>query len=265
MERVEENLQNPPSAQEVMKRAIILAHIRVKAAATPPEEYLGQLASKWSVEERERFIKGMKEIFATQEGRIRSAGLWENMSDSERDFIQTGAFETTPRQRVDASWLIESIVCLTWALGLVERIPPYDEECQQDKLKFPKDVGAKDLIEQARLRAREEIELQRDWAELWHWRCRTRQLIETQSMPKNIPGGYSIAEIIKLSASKAAERGVFDALIGDDFPAFGKPFKDLSEEEFTTVMSISMERHKALNWLCGAAPGNQWKETRTDT
>jgi len=26
-----------------------------------------------------------------------------------------------------------------------------------------------------------------------------------------------------------------------------------------------MERHKALNWLCGFAPGNRWDETPTDT
>lgn len=29
--------------------------------------------------------------------------------------------------------------------------------------------------------------------------------------------------------------------------------------------SIIMERHFALNWLCGMAPGNRWDETPTDT
>jgi hypothetical protein len=68
-----------------------------------------------------------------------------------------------------------------------------------------------------------------------------------------------------MASAKAAEDGAFPAVIGDDFPAFGKPYRDLTREEFLGVTSIALERHRAFNWLCGFAPGNKWSQTPTDT
>ena len=41
--------------------------------------------------------------------------------------------------------------------------------------------------------------------------------------------------------------------------------RDLTEEEWREVTSIAAERHFALNWLCGYAPGNRWDATPTET
>jgi hypothetical protein len=71
--------------------------------------------------------------------------------------------------------------------------------------------------------------------------------------------------MLKMTSSKAAEAGDFEAPIDGDFPAFGKPYRDLTEAEFSVAMSIALERHRALNWLCGYAPGNRGRETPTDT
>ena len=49
------------------------------------------------------------------------------------------------------------------------------------------------------------------------------------------------------------------------FLAFGKAYRDLGPEEYAIATSIARERHFALNWLCGHAPGNRWDETPTDT
>src|SRR5579871_4960160 len=49
-----------------------------------------------------------------------------------------------------------------------------------------------------------------------------------------------------------------------DFPAFGNPYWDISEEEYSIATSIAVERHQALNWICGRAPNNRWDETPTD-
>jgi hypothetical protein len=187
------------------------------------------------------------------------------MGEDERKFIQTGALETTTRQRIDASWLVESIGCLLWALGCLERIPNYDQESGKEVIAFSPGKPAKDMIEQAILRPISEIDQQRDWAELWHWRCRTRMLLDTGKIPDALPDGTTMAEVIRMAAVQASKDGLFDSPIGEDFPTFGKPFREMTVEEFASVTSISMERHKAFNWLCGYAPGNRWVETPTGT
>jgi len=53
--------------------------------------------------------------------------------------------------------------------------------------------------------------------------------------------------------------------IGSDFPAMGKPYRDLSLEEFAILTSIAQERHKALNWLCGFSSSGRWADTPTHT
>ncbi len=68
-----------------------------------------------------------------------------------------------------------------------------------------------------------------------------------------------------MAAEKAAEDGLFDRAIEGDFPAHGRSYAQLTADEWSAVSSIAMERHKALNWLCGYAPGNKWEDTPTDT
>ncbi len=72
-------------------------------------------------------------------------------------------------------------------------------------------------------------------------------------------------DVVKMAAHLAAEKGDIPAVIGNDFPVFGRSYRDITSEEFAVVTSIAMERHKALNWLCGYAPRNRWDETPTDT
>lgn len=54
-------------------------------------------------------------------------------------------------------------------------------------------------------------------------------------------------------------------VVDRDFAAQGKAYRDLTDDEWSEVQSISIERHLALNWVCGYAPNNRWEETRTDT
>jgi hypothetical protein len=80
-----------------------------------------------------------------------------------------------------------------------------------------------------------------------------------------LAGGYTIDQVIEVTATKAAERGDLPYPIGSDFPAMGKPYRDLSSEEFAMLTSIAQERHKALNWLCGFSPSGRWADTPTGT
>ncbi len=66
------------------------------------------------------------------------------------------------------------------------------------------------------------------------------------------------------AARQAAATGSV-AVIDDDFAARGKAYRDLTDEEWAEVRSITLERHFALNWHCGYAPDNRWDETPTET
>ena len=48
-----------------------------------------------------------------------------------------------------------------------------------------------------------------------------------------------------------------------DFQAYGKVYRYLSPEQHAEAHSIAVERHHALNWLCGA--GNTWDDVPLDT
>lgn len=196
--------------------------------------------------------------------RLRQSGLWGEMDQKEQNFMEAAVDEITQQARVDASWRIESIVCLLWALGYVSEPVPFDQEADHELAKQLPAEPAEVLIKKATLRPREMIEKQRDIAELWHWRSRTRKLQESEREIR-IPGGKTFEELIQFTSHKAAANGDIPAPIGDDFPAFGKAYRDLTKQEYSQAVSIVQERHHALNWLCGLAPGNRWADTPTDT
>ena len=60
----------------------------------------------------------------------------------------------------------------------------------------------------------------------------------------------------------ANQEGHFEP-IDDDSPAFGKTYRDLTDDEWSTMHSIATERLYALNWLCGYAAN--WDDVRCDT
>ena len=265
MPRIEEKQSTPPDAIAVKRRTSILLHIFVKALATPPEDLLARFDGQPMEGEKAKLASGCEEMFSKQREQIRSAGLWEDMEESEHVFVNAGIFETTMRQRINACWMAESIICLLWALGYKEQIPAYDQQYDLQSDKTSSADLLRDTTRRAALRPQTEIERQRDCAELWHWRCRTHKLLASREIPDTLPDGTPMSKIIRMTAEKAAQEGIFAQPIGGDFPVFGKAFREISEEELGQLTSIAMERHKALNWLRGFAPGNRWSKTPTDT
>lgn len=247
-----------------MRRAIILKYIFVKGVAAPPVEYIRNVMSQWTPEERSKFAADAAQIFVQNVDHLKAAGLWLDVEEDERRFLHAGIDQISAQQRIDAGWLAESIACLLWALQIIPEMPPYDQETGPELVNALPATSVKDLIKQAHLRPQEEIKKQRDIAELWHWRARTRRLQEEGHLFQ-LPGGYTIEQVIELAALKGAENGDLPHPIRSDFPAMGKPYRDLSFEEFAILTSIAQERHKALNWLCGFSSGGLWTDTPTDT
>jgi hypothetical protein len=155
---------------------------------------------------------------------------------------------------VDAVWHGEALGTLLWALQLAE-LPPYDQPFG------PEEVVEGDLDE-AKLRDEEELELERESARLWHWRARTTELQAEGDV--ELPSRYaSFDQLIAATAMRGYEQGLLPPPMRGDFRAFGKVYRHLTHEQHAEAHSIAVERHHALNWLCGE--GETWDDVPLDT
>jgi hypothetical protein len=155
---------------------------------------------------------------------------------------------------VDAVWRGEALGTLLWALQLLE-LPAYDEPFDAEQ------VAAVEL-DGAELREGEEIELERDSARLWHWRARTTSLQAAGAL--ELPERYAtFDQLIAATAMRGYEQGVLPAPMRGDFGAYGKVYRHLAPEQHAEAHSIAVERHHALNWLCGE--GESWDDVPLDT
>ena len=85
------------------------------------------------------------------------------------------------------------------------------------------------------------------------------------SRQPGVGGSHDGMLVVRVAAREAHKKGDIPTPVDGDFPAHAKAYRDLSDLERSQMMSIAMERHRALNWLCGFAPENRWDETPTDT
>lgn len=249
-----------PSAADAARRLVVLKYVIGYAVAGPPRDMLESLFEKWSADDRQKFsadAEARREQFWEP---VRQSGLWQYVTPAERELAATTMVTMTAEQQIHASWRLESAHVLTWALGLTPHLLPFDVQADSELLK---EIPSQDLprfFSSARLRDARQIDQARELAELWHWRSRTRQLIEQgDKFPPELqtspPGFKSFDDIVRFTARNLAEEGRMQPL-DEDFPVRGKPYRNLSDEEWSEVRSITMERHLALNWLCGYAPGN---------
>ena len=155
---------------------------------------------------------------------------------------------------VDAVWRGEALGTLLWALQLLE-LPPYDRPFE------PHEVAATEL-DGAALRDGEEVDLERESARLWHWRARTTGLQAAGAV--ELPERYAtFDQLIAATAMRGYEQGVLPPPMRGDFRAYGKVYRHLSPEQHAEALSIALERHHALNWLCGE--GASWDDVPLDT
>ena len=156
---------------------------------------------------------------------------------------------------VDAVWRGEALGTLLWGLGRAE-LPPYDETFDPETLLAAGADGAK-------LRDGDEIERERDAARVWHWRARTAELLAAGDAVE-LPERYaSLDQLIAATAMRGFEQGLLPAPMRGDFRAYDKVYRHLSPEQQAEAVSIALERHHALNWLCGL--GASWDTVPLDT
>jgi hypothetical protein len=259
-----------PTAEDAARRLVILKHVVASALVAPPREILRQMSSQWSADESAQFHQQAEAQRDQFWQGLRADGLWQYLSPREQNHAQSTMATMTQQQQVDASWRIEAAQALMWALGMLPELPSYDRRASHDLLKQIPSRDVTTFVGTARLRELSELDRARGTAQLWQWRSRTRELIERGAeFPSDAKmksaGLHSYDDIVRFTARKAAQTGTIPPCVGDDFPAKGKAYRDLTGEEWSEVGSITAERHFALNWLVGNAPANKWDETPTDT
>ncbi len=156
---------------------------------------------------------------------------------------------------IDAVWQAEGLGMLFWALGLVE-LEPLDRHFDPEwLLATPTAHGT--------LRAKAEIEHALDAARLWHWRARTDMLASGEAGLELPANWASLEQLVAVAAMRGYERGLLPSPLRGDFAAFGSGYRELSSGQRAELLAIAYERHRALEWLCGA--GKSWAETPTAT
>ncbi len=259
-----------PSISDIYARLIILKYVVVHSLTTPLE-LLPELFAKWSIEEKSSFEKDMKNNAQGMIDSLEQMNLWDHLvSPWEKNFLQSSGSRMNKYAHTAASWRMECVGILMWALNQIPRWQKIDEEFNPDLLKQVKIGDPKAFGKLLIMRGKKELDEKRELIEFWHWRVRTRQLIEKgERLPdaeKMRKAGFnSYDDIVRAAAQAGRENGKLPELIDDDFVFMRKAFRALSEEEYEKASSIIMERHFAMNWLCGKAPGNRWDETPTDT
>jgi len=259
-----------PTSEDAARRLIILKQLVATALVAPPREMLRQMTAGWSDDERKQFRRKAEEQRGQFCQGLREAGLWRHLSPREKALAQSTLITMTEQQQADASWRVEAAQTLMWALGLLPELPPYDSAADHDLLKHVPSGDAAAFLQSARLLDPVEIDRARDVAEFWHWRSRTRELVErgeslAADKKMKAAGFHTFDDIVRFSAKNGEQEGTIPPCIDDDFPAKGKAYRDLGEDDWSEVRSITIERHHTLNWLCGYAPGSKWDETPTDT
>jgi len=208
---------------------------------------------------------------------LQEAGAAAGLTTNEFTFLRCRLSAESRESANQMLWQIEGAACIAWALRLMPRIWPMDEQfdgkLDEKTLLSPK----QQLVVSAALRPREEIEAARKRVELWHWRAR-QHTIERQGVrwppPDACPdviadlkakGLDSLDGVVRFTAVSLKRNGVLHEIIGDDFPARGRAYRELSDSDAFELLSIAQERHRALNWLCGMATENDWDVTPTET
>jgi hypothetical protein len=267
---MDDNSCIPPSAADVARRLQILKFFVVHAWSNPPRNMLDQMFARWDKAETQNYIEDRRAADEKHWQRVHDAGLWSHLSPEEKRYAETSAELLDSQDQYAMVWQLEAAQVLIWALSHIESLPAYDLQASLELFKSIPSDNITGFVESSRLRPHHEIERARDIAELWHWRSRTREIIEEGeqlvAIDELVSAGFrTYDDIVRFTASRAAEDGTIPNAIDDDFPARGKAYRDLLPEEWSEVHSITFERHFALNWLCGFAPDNRWEDTPTDT
>jgi hypothetical protein len=262
---VADSLESRPDAAHVLRRAVVHMVLLKHAMAQPSPATVALIIQRLGYDAGEAIDREK----AKDRDFLQQAGLWDALTEVEQEFMTAPMTQVTFIQLKNVTCLGESLLCLLWALCRLQAIPPYDSQADPQALAQVLPQKPEDFLAgEVRLRDLTEVEKARSTAEHWHWRSRIRELreggyFETEEGRRQLT--IPLEQVIQSSAEQAFKASEAPPPLGGDFPAFGKPYRSLTPEQWVRARAIAQERHRAFNWLCGRAPGNHWGMTPIDT
>lgn len=222
----EEYAPDPPSAERVARRALALTAVSVRGLLEQDTEDAGARRMH-------------RDLLAW----VEQGGVTSELEAYELALIQQPLGELDPRAQLNASWRLEGLAVLVWALGLAD-LPPHDALVEPDALWTPMRLmdagGARTLVADAALRPREEIEGLRSRLFALHWRLRDY--------------GINGRSMDFAAFARTAWFGPLDIagvpLVDGDLAIGGRRIDRADRDDLGRAHSAAQERHLAANWLC---------------
>jgi hypothetical protein len=248
-------------AQDLANRALCLSAVRLRASA---ESFYREAQTPYGYIE---FSGGPPEETPERlRAWLSAENLTRSLSAQEVRWLDIPIGQLPLRDAIDASWRHEALTATLWALGIVDPMPPPDVQMEAADLFEATNLlrSSQPFRERIGMREPEAIAEARDNAEFWLWRARTERILRgpTGSLPK----GWDVAELMEIvrhAALTGEEKRLFKRIDGD-FPALGKAFQKLDDEERGYMESMCRERLYGLNWICDEE-GVAWDEVTCDT
>lgn len=210
----------------------------------------GELDISVRNQENKDFLKSANELVELLYSWMKKEDLLNYLTSEELESFSKPLGKWDNIEIIKSIWKNESLGTLLWALSLTPQIPPYDNLFVPEKLieNLTLFRSKEYFLERVELRSEEEIKRERNIAEYWFWRL---QVFDMEKRNEGISEKINLKEIISSVTEKAYLNGYLPQPIDGDFPIFGKPFRDITLDEYLIISYIIVERYNTLNWICG--------------
>jgi hypothetical protein len=225
-ETLEQEESDPPTGERVARRAIALCAVTMRAML-----------------EQDAMDPDAQETYRDMLRWLKSSGVEDELEPDEWEVVQRPLGKLDSQSHINATWRLEGLCMLAWALGKFE-VPPHDQMVDVHELwrslGLLDDPLTRELLERPGLRSMEEMRAMQERNFALHWRLRNYglrpELMDFQEFASKCWFGPLSIE------------GV--ALVDGDLGLLGKRIDEATDDELALVSSIALERHLAINWLC---------------
>jgi len=247
-----EDTVHRPTPARVARRALALTAVTARAILEQGGVNLGLGKPRWNP------LTWLGHMVARQADQhrkllqwIQLLGIHDEFEPDEWEVLQRPPGRLEQSQQITATWRLEGLGVLAWALGRFE-LPPHEQlvECHAlwrslGMLDVP---ACKGLLTDATLRPVPELQGLRRRLLAIHWRL-TNFYVQPTAIDFIRFTEESFGNFDRTAWFSAAE--VADLpLVEGDLAIRGERLDQASPEDFSVTRSIAHERHLAANWLC---------------